>query len=42
MKLCCTNLRECGDARLERRQYKNVAGVVLHCFQCMTCGRHTS
>ena len=42
MKLCCTNLRECGDARLERRQYKNAAGVVLHCLQCMTCGRHTS
>lgn len=42
MKGCCKNLHECSDARLERRQYKNAAGVVLHCLQCMTCGRHTS
>ncbi|HOX59391.1 MAG TPA: hypothetical protein P5205_19675 [Candidatus Paceibacterota bacterium] len=42
MKGCCKDLRECSDARLERRQYKNAAGVVLHCLQCMTCGRHTS
>jgi hypothetical protein len=41
MKVCFKNLHECGDARLERRQYRNAAGVVLHCFQCATCGRHT-
>lgn len=41
MKVCFQRLQECGDARLERRQYKNAAGVVLHCLQCMTCGRHS-
>ena len=26
---------------MERRQLKNAAGVLLHCLQCMNCGRHT-
>ena len=42
MKACHTNLRECADATLERRQFRNAAGVALHCLQCMTCGRHTA
>ena len=42
MTVCFKNIRQCEDARLERRQYRNVAGVVLHCLQCMTCGRHSS
>lgn len=41
MKVCFQNVDACEDAQLERRQLKNAAGVVLHCLQCMTCGRHT-
>jgi len=41
MKVCFQNVDACGDAQLERRQLKNAAGVVLHCLQCMNCGRHT-
>jgi hypothetical protein len=41
MKVCYQSVHACGDADLERRQLKNAAGVVLHCFQCMNCGRHT-
>ena len=40
-QLCLQDVQECQEARLERRQLKNAAGVVLHCLQCMICGRHT-
>jgi len=41
MKVCFQSVDACGDAQLERRQLKNAAGVLLHCLQCMNCGRHT-
>lgn len=41
MKVCFQSIDACGDAQLERRQLKNAAGVLLHCLQCMNCGRHT-
>jgi 5-methylcytosine-specific restriction endonuclease McrA len=41
MKGCTHNIHACADATLERRQTKNAAGVVLHCLQCLNCGRHT-
>jgi hypothetical protein len=40
-QLCLRDVLTCEEARLERRQLRNAAGVVLHCLQCMTCGRHT-
>ena len=40
-QLCQRNVLTCEDARLERRQLTNAAGVVLHCLQCLNCGRHT-
>lgn len=41
MKVCFQSVDACGNAQLERRQLKNAAGVLLHCLQCMNCGRHT-
>ena len=41
MKVCFQSVDAWGNAQLERRQLKNAAGVLLHCLQCMNCGRHT-
>lgn len=42
MKLCLKSVDLCENAPLERRQFRNAADVVMHCVQCMDCGRYTA
>ena len=40
-QLCLKGILVCEEARSERRQLTNAAGVVLHCLQCLKCGQYS-